>query len=115
MFSVVNAVILKPLNFDDSQNVVIVWESAPKLGFDTFTASPANFSDWHAQAKSFEYLAAYQRNPFTLTGFEAAERVPGALVSADYFKLIKTPAFIGRALLPEEAAHGKDKVVVVSY
>ena len=116
MFSVVNAVILKPLNFDDSGNVVIIWESAPRLNFDTFTASPANFVDWRTQAKSFEYMAVYQRNQFTLTGVnDAAERVPGALVSSDYFNLVKTPAFLGRTLLPEEAAPGKDKVVVVSY
>jgi len=116
MFSVVNAVILKPLNFDDSENVVIIWESAPRLNFDTFTASPANFVDWRTQAKSFEYMAAYQRTQFTLTGVnDAAERVPGALVSSDYFNLMKTPAFIGRTLLPEEAAPGKDKVVVLSY
>ena len=116
MFSVVNAVILKPLNFDDSENVVIIWESAPRLNFDTFTASPANFVDWRTQAKSFEYMAAYQRSQFTLTGTnDAAERVPGALVSSDYFKLMKTPAFLGRTLLPEEAAPGKDKVVLVSY
>ncbi len=115
MFSVVNAVILKPLNFDDSERVAIVWESAPKLNFDIFTTSPANFVDWAAQAKSFETMAAYQRTQFTLTGFEAAERVPGALVSADYFKLVRTPAFIGRTLLPEDAVKGKDKVAVVSY
>ncbi len=115
MFSVVNAVILKPLSFDDSENVVIVWESAPKLHFNTFSVSPANFADWQKQAKSFEAMAAYQRSQFTLTGTDAAERVPGALVSADYFKLVKTPAMIGRTLLPEEAMPGKDKVVVVSY
>jgi putative ABC transport system permease protein len=115
MFSVVNAVILKPLNFDDSENVAIIWESAPKLNFDIFTVSPANFFDWHNQAQSFEALAAYQRTQFTLTGFEAAERVPGAQVSADYFRLVKTPALVGRTLLPEEAAQGKDKVAVVSY
>src|SRR5262245_61397032 len=85
MFSVVNAVILKPLNFDDSENVTIIWESAPKLNFNTFTVSPANFVDWHSQAKSFETLAVYSRTQFTLTGTEAAERIPGAQVSADYF------------------------------
>jgi len=115
MFSVVNAVILKPLNFDDSQDVVIIWESAPKLNFDIFTASPPNFHDWRVQAKSFDHMAAYQRTQFTLTGMDAAERVPGAFVSSDYFPLVKTPAMIGRTLLPEEAAAGKDKVVVLSY
>src|SRR5262245_60915988 len=116
MFSVVNAVILKPLNFDDSNNVVIVWESAPRLNFDIFTASPANFEQRRSQAHSYEYLAAYQRTQLTLTGIsDAAERVPGANVSSDYFNLMKTPALIGRTLLPEEAAPGKDRVVVVSY
>jgi putative ABC transport system permease protein len=115
MFSVVNAVILKPLNFDGSENVVIIWESAPKLHFDIFTASPANFADWRTQAKSFEFMAAYSRSQFTLTGFESAERVPGAQVSADYFKLVRTPPMIGRTFFPEETMPGKDKVAVVSY
>jgi putative ABC transport system permease protein len=115
MFSVVNSVILKPLHFDDSNNVTIVWESAPKLNFSTFTVSPANFVDWHAQAKSFETMAVYSRTQFTLTGQEAAERIPGAQVSADYFKLVKTPPLIGRTFSPDETQPGKDKVVVVSY
>jgi putative ABC transport system permease protein len=115
MFSVVNAVILKPLDFDDSENVVVVWESAPKLGFEIFSTAPANFVDWAAQAKSFEAMAAIQGTQFTLTGFEAAERVPGLLVSADFFKLVRTHAFIGRTLQPEDAVPGKNKVVVVSY
>ncbi len=95
--------------------MAVIWESSPKLNFDIFSTAPANFVDWSAQSKSFETLAAYQRTQFTLTGFEAAERVPGAYVSGDYFKLVRTPAFIGRTLLPEEAAAGKDKVAVVSY
>ena len=73
---------------------LLTWtrESAPKLGFPTFSAAPANFADWRSQAKSFEYLAAYTRTQFTLTGMDAAERVPGANVSADYFNLVRTPA-----------------------
>ena len=106
MFSVVNAVVLRPLNFAESDRVAIIWESAPHLNFDIFTASPANFVDWRNQAQSFEYMACYQRTQFTLTGMDAAERVPGALVSSDYFNLVKTPALIGRNLVPEEAAPG---------
>src|SRR5215468_8053010 len=80
-----------------------------------FTVVPANFVDWRTQAKSFETLAVYSRTQFTLTGMDAAERIPGAQVSADYFSLVKTPAMIGRTLTPEETQPGKDKVVVVSY
>src|SRR5262249_6085048 len=115
MFSVVNAVLLKPLSFDDSDRVAIIWESAPKLNFATFSTAPANFADWRSTATSFDYMAAYQRTQFTLTGFEAAERVPGVTVSADYFKLVRNSALIGRTLLPEDTAPGKDKVVVASY
>src|SRR5262249_74090 len=59
MFSVINAVLLKPLNFDDPDKVAIIWESNPKAGLDIFTASPANFNDWQAQNSVFSSISAY--------------------------------------------------------
>jgi putative ABC transport system permease protein len=59
MFSVVNAVLLKPLNFDDPERVVIIWESNPKAGLDIFTASAANFLDWQSQSRRQFVIGAW--------------------------------------------------------
>src|SRR5882757_2782887 len=68
MFSVVNAVLLKPLNFDDPGHAVIIFESNPKAGLDIFSASPANFLDWQNQNGVFAAMSAYSSGAVTLTG-----------------------------------------------
>ena len=65
LFSVINAVLLKPLNFDEPDKVVVIWESNPKAGLDIFTASPANFNDWQAQNTVFSSISAYSAGPAT--------------------------------------------------
>src|SRR5687767_13773081 len=67
MFSVINAVLLKPLNFDDPERVVIVWESNPKAGLDIFSASAANFLDWQSQNSVFSNISAFNDGDVTLT------------------------------------------------
>src|SRR5204863_9957376 len=70
MFSVINAVLLKPLNFDDPGRVVVIWESNPKAGLDIFSASAANFLDWQSQNSVFSSIFAFSDGPVTLTGIE---------------------------------------------
>ncbi|MBI4472888.1 MAG: ABC transporter permease, partial [Acidobacteria bacterium] len=115
MFSVVNAVLLRPLNFNNSENVLIVWESKPSAGFDIFSVSPANFYDWHRLNTVFDSVAAYTRNVFTLTGIDQAERIPSTLVSGDFFKLVRTQPFLGRGLTKDDAQAGKATVIVLSH
>src|SRR5881409_3452342 len=59
MFSVVNAVLLRPLPFKEPERLVTVWERNPKQGYDQNVAAPANFLDWKAQSRSFEQLAMF--------------------------------------------------------
>ena len=116
MFSVVNAVLLKPLNFDDPERVVIIWESNPKAGLEIFTASPANFLDWQNQNTVFAGISAYNAGAATLTGIDGtAERVTRATVSDQFFQVVRTPAQLGRTLLREDAEEGKDVVAVISH
>src|SRR5262245_32669884 len=99
MFSVINAVLLRPLDFNDPERVVILWESNPKRGLPIFTASPANFLDWQSQSTVFASFSAYQGGPVTLTGVENnADRVTRANVTGEFFKVLGTPAMMGRVL-----------------
>lgn len=116
IFSVVNAVLLKPLSFDDPDRVAILWESNPGRGLDIFSASPANFLDWEKQNTVFESISAYSSGSVTVTGVEeSAERIQRAVVSEQFFKVVRTPPEIGRTLLPEDSQTGKDVVAVISH
>jgi len=116
IFSVVNAVLLKPLSFDEPDRVAILWESNPGRGLDIFTASPANFLDWEKQNTVFGSISAYSAGSVTVTGVEeSAERIQRAIVSEQFFKVVRTPAQLGRTLLPEDSQKGKDVVAVLSH
>jgi putative ABC transport system permease protein len=116
IFSVVNAVLLKPLNFDEPDRVAILWESNPGRGLDIFSASPANFLDWEKQNTVFQSLSAYSSGSVTVTGVEeSAERIQRAVVSEQFFNVVRTPPEIGRTLLPEDSQTGKDVVAVISH
>src|SRR5262245_6446691 len=115
MFSVINAVLLRPLDFDNPESVVIIWESNPKRGLDIFTASPANFLDWQSQNTVFSNISAYQAGAVTLTGVESnADRVTRANVTGEFFKVVGAPAMIGRVLNVEDEQPANDQVAVIS-
>jgi putative ABC transport system permease protein len=116
IFSVVNAVLLKPLSFDDPDRVAILWESNPGRGLDIFSASPANFLDWEKQNTVFQSMSAYSSGSVTVTGIEeSAERIQRAVVSEQFFNVVRTPPQVGRTLLPEDSQQGKDVVAVISH
>src|ERR1043166_1716019 len=77
IFSVVNAVLLRPLPFKDPQQLVMVWENAAHLGFPKNTPSPANFLDWQKQNSVFAGMAAMIERSFNLTGVGDPERLDG--------------------------------------
>ncbi len=116
IFSVVNAVLLKPLSFADPDRVAILWESNPGRGLDIFSASPANFLDWEKQSTVFQSMSAYSSGSVTVTGIEeSAERIQRAVVSEQFFSVVRTQPEIGRTLLPEDSQTGKDVVAVISH
>ena len=116
MFSVINAVLLKPLNFDDPERVVIIWESNPKAGLDIFSASPANFLDWQSQNTVFSSISAFGLGAVTLTGVEDhADRVTRVNVTGEFFQVMRTPALIGRVLTVEDEKPANDQVAVISH
>src|SRR5215213_1404416 len=68
IFSVVNAVLLRPLQFRDPERLAIVWEDATFVGFPRNTPAPANYVDWKDQAESFADMAATHESSLNLTG-----------------------------------------------
>src|SRR5262249_35003185 len=112
IFSVVDAVLLKPLPYKNADRLVIVWEKAPN-GIDR--VSGANFLDWREQSRVFEGMAAGTTQSFNLSGIREPEQILGGHVSANYFDLIGMKALLGRTFLPEEEQSGKDRVVVLAH
>jgi putative ABC transport system permease protein len=113
IFSVVNAVLLRPLPFKQPEQLVMVWENATHLGFPKDTPSPANFLDWRAQNHVFSAMAALAPRSFNLTGVGEPERLDGRRVSANLFDLLGARPLVGRTFLSEEDKPGT-KVVLLS-
>lgn len=115
IFSVINAVLLRPLNFKSPEQLVIVWEEATFAGFPQNTPAPANYFDWKDQNQSFADMAAAAEVSFNLTGDGEPERVTGYSVTANFFPLFGVQPLFGRGFLQEEDRPGANKVVVLSY
>src|SRR5438874_1547385 len=97
IFSLVNAVLLKPLPFAESERLTIVWEDQSSIGFPRAEAAPANFVDWKAQQSGFEDMAALSYKSFNLTGDGDAERMLAEGVPANLFPLLGVQPAIGRS------------------
>jgi putative ABC transport system permease protein len=114
IFSVVNVVLLQPLDYSQPDRIVNIRETnLPK--FPEFSVSPPNYIDWEKQTKSYEYLAAYSGARINLTGDGEPQQLLGVKATGHYFDVFGIKPAVGRFLLPEEDAPGKDHVVVLSY
>ena len=114
IFSVVNAVLLRPLPFKHPEQLVMLWENAAHLGFPKDTPSPANFLDWQKQAQSFTGMAAMVERSFNLTGVGEPERLEGRRISANLFDLLGVPALLGRTFVADDDRPGSH-VVLLSH
>jgi putative ABC transport system permease protein len=116
IFSVADALILRPFRFPNQERLVMVWErSIAQGGFDHGLAAPGNFNDWREQSQSFERLIAIDQRAFDLTGSHQPEQFGGYGVSADFFDALGVKAAIGRTFLPGEDEPGRDHVVVLKH
>jgi len=114
IFSVVNVVLLQPLDYPEANRIVAIRETnLPQ--FPEFSVSPPNYIDWEKQTKSYEHLAAYGGAQLNLTGEGEPQRLVGVKATAHYFDVYGVKPVLGRMLLPEEDAPGKNHVVVLSY
>jgi putative ABC transport system permease protein len=115
IFSVVNGVLLRPLPFADSDQLMNVWETDSIRGYTRGSASYPNFVDWRDQNHVFERMASYHSHDFIFTGHGESTRLQAAVVNADLFPLLGVAPVIGRAFLPDEDKPGeRGRVVVLS-
>jgi putative ABC transport system permease protein len=113
IFSVVNAVLLRPLQYPNAERIVAIQELNEKGS--RVQVTPANFLDWRAQNTSFEYLAAIFARTANLSAGDASERIDLAMTSASFFQVFGIRPQLGRFFLPEEELAGHAPVVVLSY
>jgi putative ABC transport system permease protein len=117
IFSVVNAVLLRPLPFPEASRLTFVWHVPPAdafPGMTKFAVSPANFLDWQRQARSFERMALMQFRSFNITGRSGPDTLRAAGVTPGFFSVLGAQPILGRTLRPEEDVRGQHRVVVLS-
>jgi putative ABC transport system permease protein len=118
IFSIVDAVLLRPLPYQDASRLMQVWHVPPAKNFPGltfFSVSPANYLDWQRQSASFEGMAAYGGRTFTFGGTERPEAIMGAAVAPDFYSVLRVRPMLGRTFTPDENRAGGPKVIVLSY
>jgi putative ABC transport system permease protein len=115
IFTVVNAVLLSPLPYPDSDRLVMInsrnfQENLKNLGF-----APAGFREVEKQVTSFEAVGAGRYNYDNLTGIEKPTSLSGGLVTQDYFKVLGEKPLLGRTFTKQDAAGGAKETMVLSY
>ena len=113
IFSVVNAVMLKPLAYPEPERIVLIYEVLPQYG--RFAVAPANFLDWRARATSFENMAAYAGGTATYVAAGGPERLVSANVSWNLFETMGVRPALGRGFRAEEDAPNQNNVIVISH
>src|SRR6266705_2229271 len=116
IFSVVNAVLQRPLPYQDAYRIMQVWHVPPAKslpGMSFFSVSPANYLDWQSQNQSFEKMAAYGFESFNVGGGERPEAIRGSAVAPGFFSILRVQPVLGRTFSAEEDRPGQGNVVIL--
>lgn len=115
IFSIVNAVMLKPLPFPQPEKLMFMTSAFENHGVtQNFATSYADFLDWRATAKSFAAMASYHQDDFTLAGLDQPLHISGYTVAGDFFSILGTQPLLGRGFTRDEEKPGT-RVVVLSH
>ena len=116
IFTVVNAVLLRPLPFGDPDRLVMLWMENRTENIEKDVTSYPTFLDWRSESRAFESMAAVARRRFNMTeGAGEPEEIQAAAVSAEFFEVMRIPMVSGRGFLPEEEVRGNERVAVLSH
>ncbi len=115
VFSVVNAILLRPLPYPNSNRMVVIWGNFLKLNIEQMRAKAAEYVDYRDQTQSFETVAAFHTADFNFLGSQEPVRITGANVTANLFPMLGPKAAQGRLFSEEETQPGKNNVVVLSH
>ena len=111
LFSVVNGVLLNPLAYPHSEQLVTVYGKTP--GFARAPISYLNFLDWQRATRTFSSMALYRNEPYNLTGAGEAELVGGSMISADFFSTLGVTPILGRNFRTDDDRAGAAPVVLL--
>ncbi|HEV3279320.1 MAG TPA: ABC transporter permease [Terriglobia bacterium] len=114
IFSIVNAVLLRPLPFKDAARLAVLHEAIPKLGYPKMGFSAPDLAIYEREQKSFSDLGAYQDKHVEISGHGEPERMTAARVSASLFPMLGAQPMLGRTFAPDEDATGHP-VAILSY
>ena len=112
MFSVMQGIVLAPLQYVSSDRLVMVWENNPR--FPRTWVSYPNFRDWQRSARSFQQMAAFRQEGVDFAGPGTPEHLNGKEISSGLFSTLGTELALGREFSPEEDRHGGTPVVIIS-
>jgi putative ABC transport system permease protein len=115
IFSVVNAVLLRPLPYENPGRLMQVWSTSAWRGLTAAPASYLNYRDWREQSQVFESMAAYTDASAAITYADVPEQINGVGATADLFKVLDAKPLMGRTFVPEDERAGGSHTVVLSY
>lgn len=112
LFSVVNGVLLNPLPYPQSNQLVAIYEKTP--GYDKAPIEYLNFLDWQRDSRSFASMAAYRNEDYNLVGTGEGERLSGYMISSGFFTTLGVAPILGRTFRLDEDQLGAAPVVILS-
>ena len=114
MFSIIDSVLLRPLPYPGSDNLVQIYETDTAHGVTRGPVSPYNFADWQNQAGGFERMSAYEFDSFSYRAGTVAERMSGVMVTSEFFRVLGVAPAMGRDFGSNEDAPGKPHAAILS-
>ena len=115
IFTVVNAVLLRPLPYPDPGRLMMVWTYNPRQGFDKDVSTYPNFEDWRRASQSFERLSGFSGASVTLTGSGDPAQIRGARVTHEFLDTMQVRPALGRPFGPEHGRAGGERVVILAH
>lgn len=115
IFSVVDAVVLKPLPYPDAHRLVVVWESNDGRGMPLMNVAPPNLADWRVRSRSFEALGAWVDRAYTIQRGGVAEQLQGAALTHEMFDVLRIEPALGRVFNVDEHRGAGSNVALISH
>src|SRR5450432_3425214 len=115
IFSVVNALLLRPLPYPQPDRLAAIWIQSPGIGILRDWPSPGQYSDLLNESHAFEEISIARLGSFTLTGLDQPQRIDGMRTSSSLLHILGAKPMLGRTLLPEDDQPGHAEVAILSH
>jgi predicted permease len=115
IFSVVDALLLRPLPYPEADRLAAIWIHSPGIGILRDWPSPSQYSDLLSESHSFEEISISRLTSFTITGLDQPQRIDGMQTSSALMHLLGAKPMLGRTLLPEDDTAGEAQVAILSH